>query len=239
MVNPVFVEEHTPSLFAHAFPERNARADVEQLVAAYGYLCRRGARKFWRAGLERCDLEQVAAIGLIKAARRFDPESNTPFEAYAWLLLVGELMHYVRDHERVVRTPRRLRSLEQRLTRAGDACAARFGREPADAELAAELGIEERTVAEVRRAAASAVVLPLDDPAAHALACRSDLAPEDRLLVADAFSRLSATERRIVIAVDVLGITQLEIGKALGLSAKRVSRMRRSALCSMQRAWAS
>jgi len=50
---------------------------------------------------------------------------------------------------------------------------------------------------------------------------------------------LSTIERRIIIGVDVLGITQLEIGRLLGLSARRVSRVRRGALVAMQRAWAS
>jgi len=239
VVNRVFVEEHTPSLFAHALPEREGHVRADQLVAAYAYLCRRGARKFWRAGLERCDLEQVAAIGLIKASRRFEPTSETPFEAYAWLTIVGELGHHVRDHERLVRTPRRLKALEPGLGRARDACAARLGREPYDSEVAAEMGVELRIVGDVRRAAAAAVVLPLDDPGARAVATGNSLAPEDRLLVADAFARLSAIERRVVIGVDVLGITQLEIGRLLGLSARRVSRVRRGALTAMQRAWAS
>ena len=239
MVNPVFVEEHTPSLFARALPEREGHGRADRLVTAYAYLCRRGARKFWRIGLERCDLEQVAAIGLIKASRRFEPSSETPFEAYAWLTIVGELMHHVRDHERLVRTPRNLKALEANVGRARDACVARLGREPRDIEVAAEMGVAERTVSDVRRALASATVLPLDDPGARALVSGSSLAPEDRLLVADAFARLSTIERRIIIGVDVLGITQLEIGRLLGLSARRVSRVRRGALVAMQRAWAS
>ncbi len=40
---------------------------ADGLIVGYQYLCRRGAKKFLRTGLERSDLEQVAAIGLIKA----------------------------------------------------------------------------------------------------------------------------------------------------------------------------
>ena len=52
------------------------------LVDAHWYLCRRGARKFYRGSVDRCDLEQVAAIGLIKACDRYDPSVATPFEAH-------------------------------------------------------------------------------------------------------------------------------------------------------------
>ncbi len=94
VVHSVFAEESSPPLRSHS-------PDVESLVTAFRHLCRRGARKFWRVGLEHCDLEQVAAIGLIKAARRYDPRQGTPFEAYAWLFVVGELMIDVDDFKAV------------------------------------------------------------------------------------------------------------------------------------------
>ena len=56
-------------------------SDRERTIHEYRYLCARGARKFMRDGIDRRDLEQVAAIGLIKAADRFDPSFGTPFEA--------------------------------------------------------------------------------------------------------------------------------------------------------------
>ena len=82
---------------ADDFASSRVSRSTDGLVASFHHLCKRGAHKFWRSGLERNDLEQVAAIGLIKAARRYDPTMPTPFEAYAWLMIVGELMHHVRD----------------------------------------------------------------------------------------------------------------------------------------------
>lgn len=65
----------------------------DALVAAHYGMCRRGARKFRRAGTDLADLEQVAVLGLLKAIRYFRTELQTPFEAYAWIMVVGELMH--------------------------------------------------------------------------------------------------------------------------------------------------
>jgi RNA polymerase sigma-B factor len=239
VVNPAVLEEYAPSLFPHAIPERSRRANADRLVAAHHYLCRRGARKFWRTGLERCDLEQVAAVGLIKASRRYDPATATPFEAYAWLTIVGELMHYVRDHERLVRVPRRLRALEPRLHRAREACCGRNGREPNDAELAAEMRVLPHAIAELHLLQACATMVPLDDPAARLLRAPNPMALEDQLLVEAAFASLDALERRIVAGVYLLGLTQPELGRALGLSARQVSRVRRGALSRMQKVWAS
>lgn len=226
MVNPAYSEA--------------SRVAADRLVAAHHYLCRRGARKFWRSGMERCDLEQVAALGLIKASRRFDRDGRTPFEAYAWMSIVGELMHYVRDYERVVRVPRRLRALEPHLNRAQERCAVQLGREPSDAELAREMGVLEATVAEARRARASAATLPLDDAGARALVCESGgIAPEDRMLVEAALARLGQTERWVIVGIYLLGLTQHEIAQGLGVSARRVSRIRHAALTRMQTAWVS
>src|SRR5947209_16550463 len=113
----------------------------EQTIAKYRYLCRRGARKFLRAGLERCDLEQVAALGLIKAYDKYDGTMETPFEAFAWLFVVGELMHYVRDYERIVRPPRSFRSLEKRWQRAFDELVGSLKREPTRTELARHMDV--------------------------------------------------------------------------------------------------
>ena len=238
MVNPAYLEESAPPLLRRAVRETNGRPAADRLVADYRYLCRRGARKFWRPGLERCDLEQVAAIGLIKASRRFDPSTSTPFEAYAWLIVVGELGHYVRDFERIVRVPRRLRAFEPLFNRASDTCTGRIGREPTDAELAQEMGVLAETVAEIRRARESAATVTLEDPAARALSDNS-IALEDRAVVDAAFRTLSVLERRIIVGTYVLRLSSLELGRTLGLPPRRISRIRRSALGRIQAVWVS
>ena len=69
----------------------------------------RRARRFHRAHVDRRDLEQVAVIGLIKACDRYRAFGSSSFERYAWRMILGELMHHVRDTEAVVRVPRGLR----------------------------------------------------------------------------------------------------------------------------------
>ena len=225
--------------FRHASPLFHAECtDANQLVANYYYLCSRGARKFARSCVDRGDLEQVAALGLIKASRRYDPAMQIPFEPYAWLMVVGELMHYVRDHERAVRIPRTLRALESRLSRAHETCLARLDREPSEVELADELGVVVTTLAELRHARRAACPLAIDDATASNLP-RVALGLEDQFLVEDAFAGLSRIERRVIAGVYLLGLKKLELGRRLGISAKRVSRIQHAALAQMQRAIAS
>jgi RNA polymerase sigma-B factor len=190
--NPAVLEDSAPPLFHHS---------CDGLVSVHHYLCRRAARKFWRPGLERCDLEQVAAVGLIKAARRFDPSVRTPFEAFAWMTILGELMHYVRDHERAVRVPRRLRTLETKFARAHETLLGRLGREPNDAEIAAVMGVLAATVAEVRGACAAAQPVTIEAAEVAALREPGALNLEDGLLVRSAFAGLTQIERRVIAGV--------------------------------------
>ncbi len=225
MVDPLPRAGFTPS---------RASLSTERLVTSCHYLCKRGARKFWRSGLERGDLEQVAAIGLLKAAKRYDPSTRTPFEAFAWLMIVGELMHHVRDHERPIRIPRRLLRLERSYARAHETLLAELGREPSDAELAGALGVLVPAIAELREARGLGFPLRIDECGAERFAEAAALGLEERILIDDAFAALSETERHVIVGVYLLGLSQLEIGRRLAISAKRVSRLHSNALRNMR-----
>ncbi|HEV3088722.1 MAG TPA: sigma-70 family RNA polymerase sigma factor [Candidatus Elarobacter sp.] len=207
------------------------------VVDAYRHLCSRGARKFKRSHNDRADLEQVAAVGLIKAAANYRPEMQTPFQAYAWIMIVGELMHYVRDHERIVRAPRSLLALERRYLAAWDAFASRNHREPTACELAAALGVTVETVSELRtlrRGERVSLPEPDSDDGPERVDLLADttigIALEERIALALAVDRLGDRERTIVLGTYGAGLTQSELGARLGLSQSHVSKLLSRAL---------
>ena len=208
----------------------------DETVMQYAYLCSRGARKFWRSGLERADLQQVATIGLIKAYDRYEPATRTPFEAYAWLFVVGELMHYVRDYERLVRPPRRLRSLERRWLRACEDLTGELEREPHRAEVARRLNVPERDIEALHCYREAAIPAPLDEAIAGGSPDFAYTIEEsnDMLALADALRRLPEPERTIVAAIHLRGYTQSEISACLGYTPRHIARMHREALRMMQ-----
>ncbi|MBV8367336.1 MAG: sigma-70 family RNA polymerase sigma factor [Candidatus Eremiobacteraeota bacterium] len=207
------------------------------VVDAYRHLCSRGARKFKRPHNDRADLEQVAAVGLIKAAANYRPEMQTPFQAYAWIMIVGELMHYVRDHERLVRAPRSLLALEREYAQAWDAFAALNHREPTARELAGVLGVSAETIAHLRNLRGVDHV-PLPEPdsderpeAVELLADKAlGIELEERIALALAVEELGERERTIVIGTYGAGLTQSELGARLGLSQSHVSKLLTRAL---------
>lgn len=212
----------------------------DQLVYTYSYLCARGARKFLRPGLERSDLEQVAAIGLLKACERYDPSFKTPFEAYAWLYIVGELMHHVRDCERIVRPPRKLRALERQWLSRLDELTLALGRSPSDEELAHAMSVDVGTIAELRQCRSRAVADSLDvvGPDIDYRTGVNDIeALVDRLMIEEALSTLSDTEKIIVLNVYTHGLSQMEVARHLGYSQRHVSRLHKNALKKMLPLW--
>lgn len=204
------------------------------VVDAHRYLCRRGARKFYRGTVERTDLEQVAAIGLIKAVNRYSSDYQTPFEAYAWLMVVGELMHFVRDHERVVRVPRRLRALEARYRETYERLAMELSREPSTAELSAALGVNFETIAELRSLRSQRLTEEdgedggnwIGDRQYTAAVLSDELAGiDERIALTAALQQLSERERHIVHEIFFRRNTQAEVGERLGISQRQVSRV--------------
>ena len=234
MVSSRLMERASSPLFPRA---AESSETANRLVGSFHYLCARGARKFLRTGLERADLEQVAAIGLIKASRRYDVEKCTPFEAYAWLTIVGELTHYVRDHERIVRVPRRTLALERDVAASRERLVARLGREPRDAEIGEDLGVLARSIADARHARVARRPIALEDVPPIALAADDALAPEDRVLIAHAFAMLGLLERRVIAGIYLVGLTQSQMAASFGISPKRLSRLHLGALARMRSSW--
>lgn len=105
-----------------------------------------------RTGHARKDLEQIAMVGVLLAARRYAPERGS-FRAYARTYANGEVFHYLRDQGFLIKVPASWRELYARgrkLQSAGVSAAA----------VPAQLGLCERRWKEIV-AACEVVVVPL------------------------------------------------------------------------------
>jgi RNA polymerase sigma-B factor len=105
--------------------------------------------------LEREDLEQVARLALVQAARRFDPARGCQFGTFAAVTILGELQRFLRDRGPAIRIPRRrahspkgwVAELRPRLEKARERLAQSVAREPTVTELSAQLAVSEADVA--------------------------------------------------------------------------------------------
>jgi RNA polymerase sigma-B factor len=213
--------------------------DREETFNSYRYLCTRGVRKFIRQGIDRRDLEQVAAIGLIKATDRFKPELGTPFEAYAWTFVLGELMHYVRDSERMLRAPRRVRDLERRCAECERVLWNEHGREATQKELALLLGVSECELADVFRFREERMQRSVETlgsleqgELSYTIECHID-----KLMIEAALAQLTALERKIIREIYENDTPIGVLANRIGYSRRHVSRMHSAALKKLVPFW--
>lgn len=108
---------------------RSPHAAADALVVEHlPFAAKVAANYARRTGHPKEDLEQLAAIGLIKASRRYDIQrpgrSPNHFIAYARPFVNGEITHYLRDKGFLISVPGRWRELHargQKLLREGTA----------------------------------------------------------------------------------------------------------------------
>jgi RNA polymerase sigma-B factor len=222
--------------------ERRDTAAEEALLRRWEPLARQLAGRFNRAA-EREDLEQVARLALVQAARTYDPDRGCQFSTFAVRTILGAIQHYVRDRAPAVRIPRRWWDLRPRLHEEAAAFAQAAGREPTVAELAERLGASEEDVAGALEVHVLYRPMSLDDPCvrpdstgAEPLAGSLGVidphleAAEQRLVLQQALDELPRRLREILRRRFFQGQTQHEVARLMGLSQMHVSRLERQAL---------
>ena len=82
------------------------------------------------------DLIHEGSLGLMEAAKRFDPERNVKFISYAVWWVRQAIFHALSEHARVFRLPQKLSGQVSRLTTAREQLKAELERTPTTEELA-------------------------------------------------------------------------------------------------------
>jgi RNA polymerase sigma-B factor len=214
----------------------------DELIESHLPLARALAHRYRRRHESVEDLVQVAALGLVKAADRFDPERGFAFSSFAVPTILGELRRYFRDATWDVRPPRQLLERCMRVERAWNAAIARTGREPKLFELAEQLGWPAPDVAEALQAMECRRLPSLD--AAARVSEDDDISVGDTVGCAEpGYARAEARDAfdRLIAGFDSRAHTMLrlrfehelvqsEIGARLGCSQMQVSRILRRSL---------
>jgi RNA polymerase sigma-B factor len=214
----------------------------ERLIRAHLPLARAIARRFDGGGrVPLDDLQQIAALGLIKALDRFDPGNGAAFSSFAVPTIQGEIRRYFRDFTWTVRPPRELQELAVRTEREREQLTGDLGRSPTLAELAERIGCEIEALIDASEAAQARGGESLDRPLGvdddaetlgerqgaedPGFAAAEAAATVDHLL--DALPEREAVVLHLRFRED---LTQAEIGRRIGCTQMHVSRILRAAL---------
>lgn len=208
--------------------DRNALA-LEHLA-----LARQLAGWYSGRGQAREDLVQVASLGLVRAAERFDPAYGKEFHSFAIPTILGELRKHFRDHAWAVRVPRGLQETTLAVQRASGQVSQSLSHEATAMDLADELGlVEEEVLLALRAEGEARSSHSLDHPVGDEGSVGDLVGEIDPALefvelsegVGAALARLPDREQQILLLRFYGERTQSEIAERLGISQVHVSRV--------------
>lgn len=210
------------------------------------------ALNYTNFGLPLLDLIEEGNIGLMKAVERFDPAKGAKLSTYAIWWIKQAIKSALHDQAKIIRLPRhsaiklsKMQSISLQMSEA-------LGREPTEDELSEELGLDSRSIAELKSAGMrpSSLDAPIANEAEDEIA---ELVPDDheqspfeslrdkdlREKVSSAFSILNERERKIIFArfgLDGDEPTTLDdLGETLGITRERTRQLQNAALAKLRR----
>ena len=207
---------------------------VRRLVKEHLDVATSMAARYRNRGIDLEDLEQVALLGLTKAAHRFDPDRGHDFMSFAVPTVRGELKRHFRDLGWVVRPPRRLQELQARISTVQGQLEQSLGRSPRPSEVASHLGVDVDTVVEALAADGCFAPTSLDTPLDDVATTLGDLVGEEdtrveaveaKVLLEPLIAELPDRERRILFMRFYEERSQQDIADAVGLTQAQVSRI--------------
>ena len=195
-------------------------------------------QRFSNRGEPLDDLFQVGCMGLIKAIDNFNTDLQLRFSTYAVPMIIGEVRRYLRDNNSV-RVSRSLRDTAYKAIQVRERLSNELNREPRVEEIAKELDINKEDVVIALEAIVEPVSLyePVYNEGGDAIYVMDQIGDRntpdswmDEIMIRDSIKKLSQREKNILNLRFMLGKTQTEVAKEIGISQAQVSRLEKSAL---------
>lgn len=220
---------------------------VQKLVRANLRFVISVAKKYQNRGVSLIDLIQDGNVGLVTAARKFDPDQGVKFISYAVWWIRQAILSSLANQGRAVRVPLNRASDLARIFRERERLKQELGREPTTEELAAAAKLTPETLESLQTL--NAAEIRLDSPIGDS----DDSQLVERFILEEAAEPEATVEERLMAeqierALDTLtprdarvlrlyfGLeggrehTLEEIGNMLGVTRERVRQLRDRAL---------
>lgn len=195
-------------------------------------------QKFTNRGENLDDLFQVGCVGLIKAIDNFDPDLGVKFSTYGVPMIIGEIRRYLRDNN-MVRVSRSMRDIAYKAMQTKELLTGRNLREPTMAEIAEEMGCpkEEVVLALESIVEPSSLYDPVYSDGRDTIFVMDQIKDTctdvdwlEEIALRQAMENLSEREKKILSLRFLVGKTQIEVSREVGISQAQVSRIEKGAL---------
>ena len=187
-------------------------------------------------GIDKKDLFQAGALGLIKAYQNYKSSENTKFSTYAYSYIYGEMYNLAMNKD--LKVSRDLKKLYYKLEKYRYTLAQIKGYIPSNQELANYLNMPIQKIEEAYAWALNVISLDsIVEEERNLYECIANpevISPDDKILINSSLDTLLPLEKDIINASYYEDLTQSETAKKLGISQVKVSRYETRSLKKMR-----
>jgi RNA polymerase sigma factor for flagellar operon FliA len=186
------------------------------------------------------DMVSAGTVGLVRAARDFDPSHQAEFKTYAYIRIKGAILDELRGWSFMPENLRKRISMAHQLSQK---ISEQTGAAPTDAVLAERLGITIEELYETFENARAQHFISLDGFGedgpllSNLLTAKNPAAPEEKVEreelineLAEAIRQLSERQRQVIVLYYRQQLTMKQIAEILEITESRVSQLHASSL---------
>lgn len=205
---------------------------MEKLIEENQKLIYKIASSFYNVDKE--DLYQAGVLGLLKAFKNYNKDSNAKFSSYAYEYIYGEMYSLVNN--RNIKISKDILKLYKMIEKTRSVLCQKKGHVPSDREIAIFLEIDEKIVSEAILAGKEIMSLDVKDlmPIYETIPYEEKTNIDDKILISEGLEKLSKDEKQIIKARYYDDMTQSEVAKKLAMTQVMVSRYEKKGLSKMQ-----
>ena len=200
-------------------------------------------KRFGGRGFESEDLIQIGAIGLIRAAERFDMSYGVKFSTYAIPMIIGEIKRFIRD-DGIIKVSRSLKETAAAAAAVKKRIEDSEGREATVTEIAKEMNISaaELSAALNSQVAPCSIYAAADDGTGEGKALVDKIEEgenqisraTDKIVIRQLIADLDERDGEIVKMRYFCHKTQEQVAQKLGISQVQVSRLEKKILAKLR-----
>ena len=242
----LFANNAVPKGLACKSYQQTAKKDTDTLILENLELVQRIASKMgtWvDASLSKDDLISAGTIGLVKAAKDYDPNNEADFSTYAYIRIKGAMIDLLRKWSF---TPTDTNKQLKELNEAYQNHLNKTGMPPSDTQLAQEMGVPLKKLYKLYDNSRSQYFLSIDKQDSDGYSIydsfesdsqRPSASMEKQELkeqLANAITSLPEKEKQVIILYYTKQLTMREIAEVLNLTESRVSQLHAKAIYKMK-----
>ena len=201
-------------------------------------------RKFNRKDENLDDLFQIGCVGLLKAIDNFDLSFGVKFSTYCVPMIQGEVRRYLRDNNSI-RVSRSVKDLAYKALKLKEEIFKETGVEPQTEYLAKKLEVEPFDIVNALESVRDPVSIfePIYNDGGDTIYLfdqiedkkYKDNSIDIKMSLEDAINNLNTREKYILEERFIIGKTQMELAKELGISQAQISRIEKNAITSLKK----